>query len=536
MKKYFYITSVAVLALASCSEEQELVNAPASQENRVLTATFEQNATTRMHIDAANNNALNWSEGDKIHAWDASGNASILTLQSGAGTASAIFEVTSNLTDKIVAAAFHTDASYNSNTNTLTMNNLTFSFTQEEEGVLTLPMWGEVNNSGNIEFKHLAGLLKVNLSNVPQGYNKLVVTTDKVITGEFSADVSQNNPIFKPLSNDESNESNKTVTITFNSNSSSQILYLPIPVNEYEYIEVSVTNGTDTKILKKWTNKTVERAKVYSTSADISTYVTTAEELENAVADENTTVVNLGADITLDDILAIEKAITLNGNGFTLTSSATRAINVNHNGEVTIKNLTIATTNNTERAINVIQKAATLQLDNVKAEGFKYTINVAESSTGSTITINGGTFSGYAAMNITGSNTIVTATDVAFHGVNNVSTHPSNNFAVISIGNATTDETTNNVNVTIEGGTLTATSTNSNQQAAIQLSDATDATIKVDADLELYNNNVLSVNMATGTISFKADYKDELEAQYFMVSEIPGDDMITVQVSSGDTE
>ena len=233
----------------------------------------------------------------------------------------------------------------------------------------------------------------------------------------------------------------------------------------------------------------------------------------------------LTGNVTLSEILTIDKNFVLDGNEFTLTSTANRAINVDCSGEVIIKNLTIKTTSsgysnsNTERAINVIQQSVTLTLDNVKATGFKYTINVAKSSVGSNITISGGEYSGYAAMNITGNDTEVEATDVIFNGINDATLNESNNYAVISIGDAQDSDVTDNVILNITGGTLSASSTNGNRQAAIQLSDATNVDISVDAELSLCDNFVLFNELSAGTVSFRNDYEDELIAQGYITTD-----------------
>ena len=428
----------------------------------------------------------------------------------------------------IIGASFHHDVSYSNNTLKFLLN--CYDLDQKTPGSCDLPMWGKVTDEGNIEFKHLAGVLKVNLVNIPAGYNQLIVEASNAIKGNFfTADTSQEYPV---LSGSSDSEAMKKVNINFTESTgeanNNTTLYLPLPVGDYEYIYISISNGTDTKILKKWTNKTVARAQVYATTADIDTYVTTADQLVTAVAAENTTIVNLGADITMSDILVLGKKITLNGNGYTLTSSANRAINVNCADEVIIKDLTIATTasNNYSidtRAINVIQKAAKLTLMNVKAEGFKYTINVAASSEGSTISINGGKYSGYAAMNITGNGTTVTAKDAEFIGANNASYSDTNDFGVICIG----DGTTTDVTVTIDGGKLTATSANNNPQAAVHVINTRNTTITVNAELDLHNNNVLfATNYTNFVAKFKSEYEEELEAQGFSVT--TDNDMILV--------
>ena len=240
-------------------------------------------------------------------------------------------------------------------------------------------------------------------------------------------------------------------------------------------------------------------------------YATLNEALAAAEAGDT---VKLLADVSASAYVVLDKAITLDGNGKTLTSTATRAINVNCAGEVTIKNLTIVGAANTERAINVIQKAATLTLENVTAEGFKYTLNVAASSVGSTITVNGGKLSGYAAVNITGDNTTLVVNDAELVGVNNASYHESNAFAVINIGDETTSETTDNVSGTINGGKLTSISTNGNRQFAVAVSSATEAAVKVDAELVLVDGDVFMGDVVTAaTAIFRAEYADELAAQ-----------------------
>ncbi|MBQ7018184.1 MAG: hypothetical protein IJN06_04150 [Bacteroidales bacterium] len=250
----------------------------------------------------------------------------------------------------------------------------------------------------------------------------------------------------------------------------------------------------------------------------------------------------LTGNVTLSEILTIDKNFVLDGNEFTLTSTADRAINVDCSGNVIIKNLTIITTSsgysnsNTERAINVIQQAVNLTLDNVNATGFKYTINVAKSSVGSNITISGGEYSGYAAMNITGNNTVVEATDVTFNGINDAALNESNNYAVISIGDAQDPEVTENVTLKITDGTLNASSENGNRQAAIQLSDATNVDISVDAELSLCNEFVLFNELSAGTVSFRNDYQDELIAQGYITTATDNNmfDVLFVTVSNAE--
>ena len=230
--------------------------------------------------------------------------------------------------------------------------------------------------------------------------------------------------------------------------------------------------------------------------------------------------VKLLADVTETAAVLLDKAIILDGQGHTLTSKATRAINVNYAGNVTIKNLTIVGAANTERAINVIQKAATLVVENVTAEGFKYALNVAATSKGSNVTINGGKLGGYAAVNITGDNTTLVVNKAELVGVNDYPMGLTNDFGVISVGDVTSSETTDNVSVTVNGGKLIATATKGNREYAVTVDNATKVAVKVDAELALANGDVFYGDVVTvATAIFPAEYADELAAQGYAALE-----------------
>ena len=238
--------------------------------------------------------------------------------------------------------------------------------------------------------------------------------------------------------------------------------------------------------------------------------------------------VKLLTNVASSEIITINGKVNIDGNGKTLTSTATRAINVATEGEVNISNLIVVGTDKTERAINVIEEAANLTLNNVKAEGFKYTINVAASSVGSEIKTNGGKFSGYAAVNITGDNTTFTSNETEFVGVNNVPAGSTNAFAAIVIGDYVSGNTTDDVVVTINGGNVTSTSANGNAQSIVQVTAAKDAQVTVKAALSLCNENVFYTDCINEvTAKFPADYADELNAQGYATS-TPVDGLVTV--------
>ncbi len=412
MKKSLFYIAAASLALVSCNEE-ELVQVPANQVNGVLTATFEQDAATRTSIAA--NNALTWSDGDAIAVFGES--SAIKYNLSEASTGTFVIEEVTDAPEVITGAAFPYAEGITLSENVLTMT-LLKTIEQTTAGELDLPMWGTVTE-GEIVFKHLAGLLKVNLTEIPEGYNTLTVTADKPISGTFTATTSEENPVLVSSSD---TDDDKTVTVTFTeatSENNDAVLYLPLPIGTYESIVVGVSDGTDTKVLKQFSNINVVRAKVYATTADVDTYVTTESELRTAVEEEG--VVNLGADITITEPLVITAAVTLNGNNFTIENTTggtnARAINVNVDGNVVIKNLKVVAAG--QRAINVIQNPAKLTLNNVTATAANYALNVATSAGAAKVNVSGSTLTGLNTVNIAGPNAEVIIQNSTINTVDN---------------------------------------------------------------------------------------------------------------------
>lgn len=134
----------------------------------------------------------------------------------------------------------------------------------------------------------------------------------------------------------------------------------------------------------------------------------TVAEINAAIA-KGLKLIELTGDLTgLTEIFTINSPVTIDGCGHKLTSTAPRAINVdgvNANG-VTIKNLTIEATG--ERAINVINNATNVTIDNVAATSANYTVNVAATAPDAKIKIENSTLNGLNTVNVAAPNVKVT--------------------------------------------------------------------------------------------------------------------------------
>ncbi len=171
----------------------------------------------------------------------------------------------------------------------------------------------------------------------------------------------------------------------------------------------------------------------------------------------------LTGDVTLSEILTIDKNFVLDGNEFTLTSTADRAINVGKSGSgdlnVTIKNLTIETSG--QRAINLIQGSHNVTIENVKASASNYTVNVAASAPNSTVTITESELTGLNTINIGANNTTMTVSDSELTTNDN---SPSEGYGTISISpyNAGESSILSGSSVTVENCEFITSGTNAN--------------------------------------------------------------------------
>lgn len=245
-------------------------------------------------------------------------------------------------------------------------------------------------------------------------------------------------------------------------------------------------------------------------------YYTTLHAAMDAAADGDT--VTLLADVTASDIITIVAGITLDGNNHTLTSSASRAINVDTTKEVTIKDLTIiGKVDACERGINIINNAGTTNVENVTAYGaagaFK-PIMVATSAGAATVNVTNSILTGWCAIQTHGAGSTVSIKDSTLTGINtqdDVDT-TNNEFSTIAIGaNAA------NVTVTVTNSIITAKSKEGCETQYIfgHNDDITGSTVTLDATLVLEGDNTgyLNADADQVTITVKSEYADELEAE-----------------------
>ena len=230
-------------------------------KNNSITATIEgQDLSTRVSI--ADDNTITWVSGDQISAFVGS------TAYTYENTSGDNFNSGTPVPDNAeVAVVAYPSAGSSFAEDVLTVTVPSTIDATSNASKTIVPMIGSWND-GNVAFRHLAGILRVKLNDIPVGYDKMVVTASEPIAGAFTADVAAQTPVMEA-----SASATNSITVSFAASATAdndRTLYLPLPVGSYESISVAVSNGTATKQLTNWSNKTVERAKIYTANA---TYV-----------------------------------------------------------------------------------------------------------------------------------------------------------------------------------------------------------------------------------------------------------------------
>ncbi len=147
-------------------------------------------------------------------------------------------------------------------------------------------------------------------------------------------------------------------------------------------------------------------------------------------------------DFSATEIITIEKSVTIEGNGHTLTSTASRAINIDTTGDVVINDLTIVAKG--ERAVNIINQASTVTLNNVTASAKNYAVMVATSAADAKLTVNDSDLTGLAVVNVAAPNADV---EINNTNITNVDANANEDYGAIS-----TYKTATGATVTVNGG------------------------------------------------------------------------------------
>ncbi len=190
-----------------------------------------------------------------------------------------------------------------------------------KSGTFTAPMHADMSNyvASNVQFRHMAGVIKITFLEVPAGYDTFIFTSNNNnICGDF--DVTEERYL-KTVRAGDGQGNGKSITYTFapkNDATQAMTFYVPLPLGTYDGFSCELKkNGTNISVAKETLNSiTVTRCKLalmpevsgfnyeIDRSNGVTTYVvSTAAGLQevNAIVNANGGNITLGADIDLTD-------------------------------------------------------------------------------------------------------------------------------------------------------------------------------------------------------------------------------------------
>ena len=361
MRKTFLIAAAAVLSIVACQKEMPV----APEGNYTVRASRESAAGTKSTV--SDDGAFAWSAGDAIGLWNGKKFCKLTTKNGGSSTA--VFGETMEGTAQSYAVfPFALNAKVESGTVKVTLP----SSYEWKSGETNSPMLAECGeNPSSLTFKHLGGLVKVSVKNVPADAAKFVLTADKDIAGEYSVTADGENKIIKTAGDG----AGKSVEFTFTAgNATEMAFYVPVPVGDYKFtVALQKEDGTQLWSYGGASVNSVTRAKfIIMPELTLTTIPGTGEDAKTSV----TIPANYsGGDFALPNTTSdVEVKVEANSLPITVVYGGT-----SHPGKVSI-----------DCGSNVI-KSFTIDLpdSHVELSGNEYTTLVSKTSLSTLVIANG---------------------------------------------------------------------------------------------------------------------------------------------------
>ena len=260
MKKHLFLGLSLTMALASCSNEEFL-----NHENgdSALKAVVETASSSRVGFDQANGWAFYWHQNDEIWV-----NGSLMSTEApdksamgtftgwGVNTASGYavypYSIAQKGVDKDNKLTYQFPASYE-------YEAWNGEFFGTKEAIPVIPMAAKVQN-GTASFKHLGALFIIKFNQWDEtGDHVFTLTSSKPITGEFTADLTADDPKFETTEGEGNNQVSFSFTRAEGAENEDLVFYIPVPTGTYN-VEMKMTVGGDDKFVETKTGFEVNRA------------------------------------------------------------------------------------------------------------------------------------------------------------------------------------------------------------------------------------------------------------------------------------
>lgn len=256
MKKLIYASTLFALALLSgCTNQEDIISN--DSDTFVLKVKVENTTGSRTTIDE--NNQVLWSEGDQIGVFVEGNSTPIPFTYSGMTGETANF--TGDMPEGKLVAAYYP---YNENTKlegTVLSAELPSEY-EYSENRTNGPMLGQPDGENGLYFKHLCGMLKLTIGDIPTGAAKLRVTNrnDYPLYGTYRVeDITVQDPIL--TTNNSYNRQSIIYHFTPDQATQQKTFYVPIIPSTYS-LEIALLDENDNRLWYKMGVPTVKRATI----------------------------------------------------------------------------------------------------------------------------------------------------------------------------------------------------------------------------------------------------------------------------------
>ncbi len=224
----------ALLAVTAISCQKESLQEPEYLGNFTVRASREACIDTKASVSSADGK-FTWSKGDAIGIYNGSTFDKLMTGDAD-GSASATFRgfVTGTAQDYAVFP-YKFQPKYSESKLTVTLP-ASYEWKANEANTPMLATFGSSSsNSLSLSFKHLGGLVKVTVNNMPADAAKFVFNTDKDITGAYEVS-NLGSATETPQISSACNARDNEVTFTFTAGAVADMdFYIPVPVGDYVF-------------------------------------------------------------------------------------------------------------------------------------------------------------------------------------------------------------------------------------------------------------------------------------------------------------
>lgn len=240
MKKIFLLgITISALLLSNCSNEEMTEKIPTG--NVIVSATMESGSDARSNVD--DKGFFTWTKGDEIAVYTTNETErwTKFSLQGAGGSATGSFSGT--IVGDGVTTSTCAVYPYNEKQHSLSGNTLIFSLPESydyKDGNTNAPMLALISpGSTDFSFKHLGGVLRFKVNNVPANTTQFVFTASHQITGEFTVtDIADSDAKISTSSEVTSGKNTVTIRMEALTTPSNKIFYIPMPVGTYSSMKI----------------------------------------------------------------------------------------------------------------------------------------------------------------------------------------------------------------------------------------------------------------------------------------------------------